>query len=67
MLAPISGSRRDGESSFRTLTRYLTEGRDPATDELVMRGEYVVSDNLLSYETTVAEMRAENPRVADPV
>ena len=30
MLAPIAGKRRDGKSSFRTLTRYLTEGRDPA-------------------------------------
>jgi Relaxase/Mobilisation nuclease domain len=70
MLAPISGSRRDGKSSFRTLTRYLTESRDPVTDELVERGEHMVSDNLLSYETTVAEMRAvafENPRVSDPV
>lgn len=70
MLAPISGSRRDGKSSFRTLTRYLTESRDPVTDEIVERGEHLLSDNLLSYETAAAEMRAvafENPRVTDPV
>jgi hypothetical protein len=70
MLAPIAGRRRDGKSSFRTLTRYLTEGRDPVTDEIVERGEHLLSDNLLSRETLAAEMRAvafENPRVNDPV
>lgn len=70
MLAPISGRRRDGKSSFRTLTRYLVEGRDPVTDEIVERGEQLLSDNLLSRETVAAEMRAvafENPRVSDPV
>ncbi|MBL8237246.1 MAG: relaxase/mobilization nuclease domain-containing protein [Bryobacterales bacterium] len=70
MLAPISGSRRDGKSSFRTLTRYLTEGVDPVTGEIVERGAHLLSDNLLSLETTVAEMRSvafENPRVTDPV
>jgi hypothetical protein len=70
MLAPISGSRRDGKSSFRTLTRYLTEGVDPVTGEIVERGAHVLSDNLLSLETAVAEMRSvafENPRVTDPV
>ena len=70
MLAPISGSRRDGKSSFRTLTRYLTEGVDPITGEIVERGAHLLSDNVLSLETAVAEMRSvafENPRVADPV
>ena len=70
MLAPISGRRRDGKSSFRTLTRYLTEGRDPVTDEIVERGEQLLSDKLLSRETVAAEMRAvafENARVTDPV
>jgi hypothetical protein len=70
MLAPISGSRRDGKSSFRTLTRYLTEGVDPVTGEIVERGAHLLSDNVLSLETAVAEMRSvafENPRVADPV
>lgn len=70
MLAPISGSRRDGKSSFRTLTRYLTEGVDPVTGEIVERGAHLLSDNVLSLETVVAEMRSvafENPRVADPV
>jgi hypothetical protein len=70
MLAPISGRRRDGKSSFRALTRYLTEGVDPVTGEIVERGAYLLSDNLLSLETTVAEMRSvafQNLRVADPV
>lgn len=70
MLAPISGSRRDGKSSFRTLTRYLTESLDPETGKIMPRGEHVLSDSLLSYETAVPEMRSvafENPRVADPI
>ena len=70
MLAPISGSRRDGKSSFRTLTRYLTESLNPETGEIMPRGEHVLSDSLLSYETAVPEMRSvafQNPRVADPI
>ena len=70
MLAPISGSRRDGKSSFRTLTRYLTESLNPETGKIMPRGEHVLSDSLLSYETAVPEMRSvafQNPRVADPI
>src|SRR5579875_5736 len=70
MLAPISGTRRDGRSSFRALKEYLVRQRDPDTGELVSRGVVVLSPNLLSEETLQAEMRAvanENPRVEDPV
>ncbi|GEM_PF-4906225 len=41
MLAPIAGSRRAGKSSFRALTRYLPEGRDPVAAEIVERGEHL--------------------------
>jgi hypothetical protein len=70
MLAPISGTRRDGRTSFRALKEYLVRKRDPETGELVSRGAVVLSPNLLSEETLQAEMRAvanENPRVTDPV
>jgi hypothetical protein len=70
MLAPISGTRKDGRSSFRALKNYLAQERDEQTGEIRARGEMVLSDNLLSPETAAAEMRGvanENTRVKDPV
>jgi len=70
MLAPISGTRKDGRSSFRALKNYLAQERDRQTREIRARGEIVLSDNLLSPETAAAEMRgvaSENTRVKDPV
>ena|SRR5437016_11453840 len=70
MLAPISGTRKDGRSSFRALKNYLAQERDRQTGEIRARGEIVLSDNLLSPETAAAEMRgvaSENTRVKDPV
>jgi hypothetical protein len=70
MLAPISGSRRDGGSSFRALKNYLGFKKDPNTGELARRSELLISDSLLSERTAQAEMKAvasENLRVNDPV
>ena len=70
MLAPISGSRRDGGSSFRALKTYLGFKKDSKSGELARRSEMVISDSLLSERTAQAEMKAvasENLRVNDPV
>ncbi len=70
MLAPISGTRKDGRSSFRALKDYLAQEVDSETGEIRPRGEIVLSANLLSLETAAAEMRGvanENARVKDPV
>ncbi len=70
MLAPISGTRKDGRSSFRALKDYLAQEVDSETGEIRPRGEIVLSASLLSLETAAAEMRGvanENARVKDPV
>jgi hypothetical protein len=70
MLAPVSGTRKDGRSSFRALKDYLTQELDAETGEIRPRGEMILSENLLSPETAAAEMRGvanENARVKDPV
>jgi hypothetical protein len=70
MLAPISSGRRNKGTSFRLLKNYLISERDPETGELQIRGEVVLSDNILSLETADAEMLAAasvNKRCADPV
>jgi len=70
MLAPVSGARKDGWSSFRALKDYLTQELDAETGAVRPRGEMVLSENLLYTETAAAEMRGvanENARVKDPV
>lgn len=70
MLAPISGTRRDGGSSFRALKNYLGFRKNKETGELDRRSELLISESLLSEQTAQAEMRAvasENLRVKDPV
>ncbi|WP_263386009.1 TraI/MobA(P) family conjugative relaxase [Granulicella arctica] len=70
MLAPISGTRRDGGSSFRALKNYLGFKKNKQTGELDRRSELLISESLLSEQTAQAEMRAvasENLRVKDPV
>lgn len=70
MLAPIPKKRKDGKSSFKALTGYLLYERDSASDEVSMRGDYLMSDNVISLETVVLEMgavAAENPRCKDAV
>ena len=70
MLAPVPKKRRDGGSSFKALTAYLTEDVDKETGELIERGEIMLSPALLSEETAAIEMLAvskENQRCKDPV
>lgn len=70
MLAPISNARKDGGSSFRKLKQYITVEKDPVTGKEKFRGEYLLSENLLSIETAHREMAAvavQNPRVKDPI
>jgi hypothetical protein len=50
MLAPVSSGRKDGRSSFRTLSRYLLEQIDPETEERMSRGEFILSDNLQNFD-----------------
>lgn len=67
MIAPISASRRDGQSSFNKLSVYLLYGN---RGQEVLRGEVVLSDNILSMDTVDIEMAAvarENVRVSDPI
>ena len=70
MLAPVPKKRRDGSSSFKALTAYLTEDVDKETGELIERGVIMLSPALLSDETVAIEMLAvskENQRCKDPV
>ena len=70
MLAPISGRRSDGGSSFRALKNYLGFRKNKETGGLDRRSELLISESLLSEQTAQAEMRAvasENLRVKDPV
>jgi hypothetical protein len=70
MLAPVPKKRKDGGSSFSSLSDYLTKEIDKETGEVLSRGEVMLSDNLLSAETAAAEMKAvaaENTRCKDPV
>lgn len=70
MLAPISSGRRDKGSSFKRLKDYLTKERDPVTGEDLMRGEVILSDNLLSLGTAHIEMKAtaaQNVLCKDPI
>jgi hypothetical protein len=46
MLAPISGTRKDGRSSFRALKDYLAQEFDAETGEIRPRGVIVLSANL---------------------
>lgn len=67
MIAPISSSRRDGQSSFTKLSVYLLHGRRHCE---AFRGDFVLSDNILSVETVDIEMAAvarENVRAKDPL
>ena len=73
MLAPISSGPKNRGSSFHRLKNYLISERDPETGESLMRGEVVLSENLLSLDTADAEMEAaaaaalRRARNADPV
>jgi hypothetical protein len=70
MVAVISAGRKDQGSSFKALQTYLTLEVDPVTQERVLRGDVLMSSNLLSLETAHAEMKAaaaQNRRADDPI
>jgi hypothetical protein len=69
MIVKVQPSRKHS-SSFKRLHEYLTQERDPETGELVLRGDVVLSWNLLSFDTAAGEMQGVaslNDRCKDAV
>ena len=58
MIAKVQPSRRNSRSSFRRLLDYLTKERDPDSGESRLRGDVVLSSNLVGIDTAAAEMKA---------
>jgi len=58
MIAKVQPSRRNSRSSFRRLLDYLTKERDPNSGESRLRGDVVLSSNLVGIDTAAAEMKA---------
>ena len=56
MIVKVQPSRKHS-SSFKRLREYLTQERDADTGELVLRGDVVLSENLLSFDTAAGEMQ----------
>jgi len=48
---------RKHSSSFKRLQEYLTRERDADTGELLLRGDVVMSENLLGFDTAAMEMQ----------
>jgi len=70
MLAPISARRRDKRTSFKKLAAYLIEERCPETGDKVLRGDVLLSENLLTLDTAAEVMKAtaaQNKLCGDPV
>ncbi|MGB6857865.1 MAG: TraI/MobA(P) family conjugative relaxase [Terracidiphilus sp.] len=69
MIVKVQPSRKHS-SSFKRLREYLTQERDADTGELVLRGDVVLSWNLLSFDTAAGEMQGVaslNDRCKDAV
>ena len=69
MIVKVQASRKHA-SSFKRLYEYLTQERDAETGELLLRGDVVLSWNLLSFDTAAGEMQgvaALNDRCKDAV
>ena len=69
MIVKVQASRKHS-SSFKRLREYLTQERDAETGELVLRGDVVLSWNLLSFDTAAGEMQGVaslNDRCKDAV
>jgi hypothetical protein len=69
MIVKIQPSRKHS-SSFKRLQEYLTQERDADTGELVLRGDVVLSWNLLGFDTAAGEMQGVaslNDRCKDAV
>ena len=70
MIAKVSKRTRTGRSSFRRLAQYMTTERDPETGIASLRGDVLLSNNLLDFETAAYVMQAtaeKNRRCDDPV
>jgi len=69
MIVKVQPSRKHS-SSFKRLHEYLTQERDADTEELVLRGDVVLSWNLLGFDTAAGEMQGVaslNDRCKDAV
>jgi hypothetical protein len=58
MIAKVQASKQKSRSSFKRLLNYLTKEVDPETGETLLRGEAVLSNNLVGIDTAAAEMKA---------
>jgi len=70
VIAKVQPSKRKALSSFKRLLNYLTMERDPDTGKTLLRGDVVMSHNLVGIDTAAAEMKAVeslNPRCNDAV
>jgi hypothetical protein len=70
MIAKVQPSKRRSRSSFKRLLNYLTTERDATTGDTRLRGDVVLSGNLVGIDTAAAEMKALeffNPRCHDAV
>ena len=56
MIAKVQPTRKHS-SSFKRLHEYLTQERDADTGELLLRGDVVMSENLLGFDTAAIEMQ----------
>jgi hypothetical protein len=70
MIAKVQPSKHKSRSSFKRLLNYLTTERDATTGDTLLRGDVVLSNNLVGIDTAAAEMKALeffNPRCHDAV
>jgi hypothetical protein len=70
VIAKVQPSKRKSRSSFKRLLNYLTMERDPDTGKTLLRGDVVMSHNLVGIDTAAAEMKGVeslNPRYNDAV
>ncbi len=70
MIAKVQPSKRKSGSSFKRLLNYLTMEREPETGKTLLRGDVVMSHNLVGIDTAAAEMKGVeslNPRCNDAV
>ena len=58
MIAKVQPSKRKSRSSFKRLLNYLTMERDPETGKTLLRGDVVMSHNLVGIDTAAAEMKS---------
>jgi hypothetical protein len=57
MIAKVQPSKRKSGSSFKRLLNYLTKELDPETGKTLLRGDVVMSHNLVGIDTAAAEMK----------